>query len=302
MAAFGYLHSMDFRCLRRYILLLLLGGLTTAAWAQAADQEAHAMVALRSIGHQLLLSAGDSSTRVLPIVVEDDLYQIHFDGPFVFMPDSLIEIVSEVVAQSQIAFAYLVEVVQPSSGEIVHAYEVSSRSDVIPCSGRGYPLDYYMVRFRILDETIFSKSPTASSTTPFTDNDWVVLLVFAVPMVGLWLYFWQKRPPAPVPAEDHRLQIGQYCFDPHTMTLSLGEEEEVLTGKESELLRLLHESANTTLARERILAVVWGDEGNYVGRTLDVFISKLRKKLSKDPKISITNIRGIGYKLVINVA
>lgn len=72
-----------------------------------------------------------------------------------------------------------------------------------------------------------------------------------------------------------------------------------LSGKESELLSLLYNHKNETLERDEILAFVWKDEGAYVGRTLDVFISKLRKKLSADQAIKILNIRGVGYRLVI---
>ena len=72
-----------------------------------------------------------------------------------------------------------------------------------------------------------------------------------------------------------------------------------LTSKEADLLLLLCDSANTTVERENILKTVWGDEGSYVGRTLDVFISKLRKKLEADETIKILNIRGVGYRLVI---
>jgi DNA-binding response OmpR family regulator len=62
---------------------------------------------------------------------------------------------------------------------------------------------------------------------------------------------------------------------------------------------LLHASVNITVERDVLLKNVWGDEGAYVGRTLDVFISKLRKKLEADPSIRIVNVRGIGYKLIL---
>ena len=71
-----------------------------------------------------------------------------------------------------------------------------------------------------------------------------------------------------------------------------------LTQKEADLLRLLNSSKNTPLKRETILKKVWGDDGDYIGRTLDVFISKLRKKLEAEDKVKIINIRGIGYKLI----
>ena len=71
-----------------------------------------------------------------------------------------------------------------------------------------------------------------------------------------------------------------------------------LTGKEAELLNLLYENVNITVKKEEILHQVWGDEGVYEGRTLDVFISKLRKKLEYDESLRILNIRGVGYKLL----
>ena len=78
----------------------------------------------------------------------------------------------------------------------------------------------------------------------------------------------------------------------------LGESMQ-LSGKETDLLLLLCAHENQTLQRDQILRLVWEDEGDYIGRTLDVFISKLRKKLEADPRVKIMNIRGVGYKLVV---
>lgn len=64
------------------------------------------------------------------------------------------------------------------------------------------------------------------------------------------------------------------------------------------MLLLLHANVNQTIERVEILNIVWGDEGDYIGRTLDVFISKRRKKLEGDTNLQIVNIRGVGYKLV----
>jgi len=65
------------------------------------------------------------------------------------------------------------------------------------------------------------------------------------------------------------------------------------------LLSLLYASVNETVNKETLLNKVWGDEGDYVGRTLDVYISKLRKKLESDTSIKLKNIRGVGYKLIV---
>ena len=74
-----------------------------------------------------------------------------------------------------------------------------------------------------------------------------------------------------------------------------------LTGKETALLMLLYTNVNLVVEKDRILKDVWGDEGDYVGRTLDVYISKLRKKLEADPRLKIVNIRGIGYKFIVDL-
>jgi DNA-binding response OmpR family regulator len=84
------------------------------------------------------------------------------------------------------------------------------------------------------------------------------------------------------------------------MNLSFEDKIIELTSKEADLLFLLYSAANNTLERKVILNTVWGDEGDYVGRTLDVFISKLRKKLEADSNLKIVNIHGVGYKFVMN--
>lgn len=97
------------------------------------------------------------------------------------------------------------------------------------------------------------------------------------------------------------ISLGEYHFDKRNTELLIEQQRIELTSKEADLLLLLYNAANTTVERDVILNMVWGDEGDYVGRTLDVFISKLRKKLEFDSKVKIVNIRGVGYKLVMDV-
>ena len=96
------------------------------------------------------------------------------------------------------------------------------------------------------------------------------------------------------------ITLGAYTFDKRNTELILENQRIELTHKEADLLLLLYSNANTTVERDEILNKIWEDEGHYVGRTLDVFISKLRKKLELDTKVKIVNIRGVGYKLVVN--
>lgn len=94
------------------------------------------------------------------------------------------------------------------------------------------------------------------------------------------------------------IQIGAYWFNAVQQKLTHGSEEIALTHRESELLFSLYKHRNQVLERSSILKKLWGDDDFFNARSMDVFISKLRKKLNLDPEISILNIRGYGYKLV----
>ena len=93
-------------------------------------------------------------------------------------------------------------------------------------------------------------------------------------------------------------ELGLYTFYPSTQTLQIGGEEIELSFRESELLRLLCESGTLPVDTKDILLQLWGTDSFYNTRSLHVFITKLRHKLEKDPRIKILNVRGIGYKLV----
>ena len=95
-----------------------------------------------------------------------------------------------------------------------------------------------------------------------------------------------------------KIAIGNYIFNYTKQALHFSDEEVLLTNKESELLFHLSEKRNDVLDRSFILKKLWGNDDFFNARSMDVFISKLRKKLSKDPSIKIINIRGFGYKLI----
>lgn len=100
--------------------------------------------------------------------------------------------------------------------------------------------------------------------------------------------------------ERDRFEVGDYTFDHRNLMLSHPTEERKLTKKEAEVLRLLCLHADQVLPRELVLNMVWGDDTYFLGRSLDVFISRLRKYLKLDPKVQIVNVHGVGFKLVID--
>lgn len=92
-------------------------------------------------------------------------------------------------------------------------------------------------------------------------------------------------------------KIGEYTFTPSTLILSKDNDNRRLTKKESALLKLLCEHKGKILERGVVSNLIWGDDSYFVGRSMDVFITRLRKYLKDDSAISITNIHGIGFRL-----
>ena len=94
-------------------------------------------------------------------------------------------------------------------------------------------------------------------------------------------------------------QIGDYFFNSKTQELSHPNVVHGLTSKESELLKVLCENQNRLLPKSNILFKVWKDDSFFHSRSMDVFISRLRKYLKEDPRVQLRNVRGEGYKLLV---
>ncbi|MDP2423604.1 MAG: response regulator transcription factor [Bacteroidales bacterium] len=99
--------------------------------------------------------------------------------------------------------------------------------------------------------------------------------------------------------EEELYHIGNYTFDAVNMVLSSHKGSQSLTTKESALLRQLCRLMNNLLTREKALKEVWGDENYFVGRSMDVFIARLRKYLKGDPNVRIINVHGAGFRLEV---
>ncbi len=96
------------------------------------------------------------------------------------------------------------------------------------------------------------------------------------------------------------IEIGKFVFNTKLRTLSTGDEEKKLSPKEAQLLELLAASPNTLVSREMALKKIWGNDDYFTARSMDVYITKLRKILSDDPRLNIKNIHGAGFQLIIS--
>ncbi|MBT8302262.1 MAG: winged helix-turn-helix domain-containing protein [Maribacter sp.] len=260
------------------------------------------------IGHQILLGSNDSTSRVLPINKEKDRYRIQFESEFEFKPAQLVTIIDRVAKETGLARSFIVEVEDCESGELVYSFKMddSAKSDIIPCQGRVQPKSCYKIWFTLLETsssneamlTTFSEPITGLTDGPIKLSYIIALAMFSILALILFIIWKRKRKFA---IDPNLIPLGTYQFDKRNTELIIEHQRIDLTGKEADLLLLLYNEVNTTVEREVLLNMVWGDEGDYVGRTLDVFISKLRKKLEFDSKVKIVNIRGVGYKLVLDV-
>ncbi len=299
-----------------FFFLLLCGMLfSEAVGAPKEYDEKKIEVAMRMIGHQFLQKIGDSTSRVLPVTKSNEQYKITFENEFAFEPDQLIESINAVMKETNIASAYIVEVQQCEKDVAVYSYNIANAKemDLIPCRGRGYEKGCYAILISLKELEITYPMQHKLAENALVKNDasgnkiYYALGALSLLLVGV-IVFIKKRKEVKAnsveeetekPDDPNLIKIGAYQFDKRNATLSINGERTELSGKEADLLLLLHENLNETIERDEILNKVWGDEGDYVGRTLDVFISKLRKKLDGDAAIKIMNIRGVGYRLVV---
>lgn len=111
--------------------------------------------------------------------------------------------------------------------------------------------------------------------------------------------FLRRTNGVPKAAPNNQFQIGCYTFDYTRLTISKEGYEKSLTQKEAEVLKMLCMNRERVLKREEILNEIWGDDDYFMGRSLDVFISKLRKYLREDSSLQIVNYHGVGFRLEV---
>lgn len=273
-------------------MLLLSFFVFSSALAETSIEEKREIALMRKIGHQYLLQDNDTKTRVLPISKEGNQYAIQFDKKFELKPGILVQVVQDELQATNAKRSYLVEVQDESTSEIVYSYEGSVQADTssIACRSRAYPVSSYTILITFLEAKV-----EIANNDENTAQNWWLWLGGGLLLLILLIVFKKRSQVEPTPV----VKIGNFSFNTATKQLFYQTEDLELSNKEAELLYLLYQSANQTIEREDLLRLVWDDEGHYVGRTLDVFISKLRKKLEGDPKVKISNVRGVGYRLVI---
>jgi hypothetical protein len=277
-----------------FIVLLIMVVIVLSAGSlnmlNTGFSESRKMLVMRNIGHELLVSSGDSTSRVMPVrKLDEQTFLIEFENNFSFLPDSLIEVVHRTLAKSDFPAQYAVHVMSCTDRSIVYGYEMSAQQDLVPCLGRKQPTGCYAVQIT------FSKPFVPYNQTLLGSFVLAGLVLIGFVAVG----FNRKHKKAVVSDTEEFLVIKSYKFYPQSGLLKHSEGTLELSRKETTLLKLFAENPNQLLLRDRLLKEVWEDEGVITGRSLDMFVSKLRKKLHHDLAVNLVNVHGKGYRLEV---
>ena len=278
------------------LLLLMFVSIICVAFSMTGNDDfdfARREILLRRIGHEILLQSGDSTSRVLPVKkIAENEYQISFENAFTFQPESLVNTTQRLLAKDPLASDYVVNVLNCANASVAYGYAISKnkKDDIVACIGRRQPIACYMINIKF--------KPTGIITAK---NGYLLGSLTVLAFVG-FIFLRSVKPRKALPDSQHTgiFTLGSMSFDAETRKLMINGKTIDLTRTETRVLRIFALSPNEAIERSRLQKEIWEDEGVIVGRSLDMFISKLRKKLEFDPNIKIVVIRGKGYKLEIS--
>jgi len=274
------------------IMLFFTAWILTDSNKKNDDFSEIAKVALRDVGHQLLTSNSDATSTVLPIVeVEKFKYKLDFQNQLSFEPSNLVSVVANSFKKARLPNYYRVEVVQCSDGAVAYSYQISASEEntIIPCAGRYLTNGCYTIEVKFTHKKI-----------PFFSKQLLLYVLLFSMLIFLLDYLSSvKKEESDSIAHPKPMKLGVFQFYPEQNKLVKQAEEISLSKKECELLAIFVANPNQIIKRDELTKKVWEDNGVFVGRSLDTYISKLRKKLKDDEAIKLTNIHGVGYKLEI---
>lgn len=276
-----------------FILILFGTRFVTNSNSGKDEMSKRTKISLREIGNQLLLDHQDSTSVILPVKeVKASQFELSFAANLSIAPDSLVVTMKRSLNRNLFPQNYIVEVTQCKDGEVAYSYEMSEdvEKTIIPCIGRTLPESCYTINIRFLNQ-IHHDTSSWWFIIPIT-----LILLFCIEV----LYRNRKSKEIQKKRSPSYTSLGRFQFYPEQNKLIREAKEIALSKKECELLEIFVKNPNQILKREDLMKRVWEDNGVFVGRSLDTYISKLRKKLQDDESIKITNVHGVGYKLEVN--
>ena len=273
--------------------MILVIMITAVAFISKKDEipDKHLEVVLRDLGHRLLLSAKDSTSRVMPIKkINENRYQISFQNDFGFISDTLINLVQREFQENAPATDYIVNLRKCKQNETVFAFEINNKKgDLTPCRGRKLEVGCYVIEIDLLQKPAFNFL-------------WLLLLIIPLALAGFYVKnrFRKKEGQESIADTTGYIPVGSFRFYPDNNVLKTENSTITLSEKETKALKIFAENSNQIVERETLMKEIWEDKGIVViSRNVDVLVSKLRKKLSDDSSIKFINVPGRGYKFII---
>lgn len=270
--------------------LILWAGVTSCTKSSETTISETVKLALRDVGHRLLLNNQDSTSLVKPVIdLGNSKYQLSFENQLAISPDNLVTIIKQSFEKTQLPQHYLVEVMQCQDGEVAYSYQMNENVEkgIIPCSDRALHHGCYKIQIR------FNNLPKENT------NSIIVIILTVLGVLSLLVFYKRRRKIRPNSEDQQYEAIGRFKFYPEQHKLIKEATEISLSNKECELLSLFIAKPNQIITRYELTKKVWEDNGVIVGRSLDTYISKLRKKMQDDTSIKLTNVHGVGYKLEV---
>ena len=249
-------------------------------------------ISIRDVGNSLLLTNQDSTSLILPVKqISPSKFELSFEQSLSFNPEDLVKFTKSSFETANLSENYRVEVLRCHDLEVAYSYQMNldAQATIIPCGNRRLPSGCYLITYDFLD------------MPPAADNHYwyyLALIGTILLLISLWIFLKSKTGNNAEVGEGYYL--GSYTFYPEQNKLVKSAMEISLSKKECEILEILVAQKNQVIKRDELSKKVWEDNGVIVGRSLDTYISKLRKKLKDDQSIKLTNVHGVGYKLEID--
>ena len=287
---------MYFRHIPKYLFTLfaLISWLYVSASAVMPPLNADQVnLALRRTADKLLRLSGDTVSRIPAIEhVEKNVWRVYMYAPFEY--DALPSNLQASMDMYHISQVYEVAIRQCENDIIDLGYHKLDfvQDSIVPCGGRPEPEGCHYIEISFLDQKV--------EKSFWSGKSYLLMLAF---MSGAGVLWWFRRKPSDSITNNQEvewLEFGKSKLNINGQVLVIGGIQIQLTYRETKLLKLFAIHQGQLLERESILQQVWGDEGIQVGRSVDVFVSRLRKKLASDETLGIVAVHGVGYRMEVN--
>jgi hypothetical protein len=290
------------------IVFLLVIHVVSAMLASAQDLVDGALapdkvnLALRRTADKLLRLSGDSTSRIPAVEQRNTLtWRVLLKQPFNY--NELPALLEESLNQYNIQIPYEVKVRRYEDETIDLGYHRVDllKGNEVPCQSREMTETSHFIEITFL-QNVSEISTPAKAENSFTPWKGWVLILLPIGVIAWWFYRRKKSSPS-TPSTDvatHEadwLEFGNSRLDVAGQILNCSGTKQALTFREAKLLKLFASSPDQLLERDFILQQVWADEGIMVGRSVDVFVSRLRKKLAPDTSVGIVAVHGVGYRM-----